>query len=58
MRSVMPGDYRVLAWEEIETGAYMDPEFLKNFETRGETVRAQRGSQNSVTVRVIPAPSR
>jgi len=54
MRSVMAGDYRVLAWEEIEAGAHMDPEFLKIYETRGENVRVQRGSQNSVTVRIIP----
>jgi len=55
IRSVLPGDYRLLAWEELETGIYMDPEFLKNFETRGEAIRIQRGSQNAMTVRVIPA---
>lgn len=56
IRSVLPGDYKVLAWEEVEPGAYMDPDFLKDFETRGETLRVQRGSQNAVTVPVIPAP--
>jgi hypothetical protein len=55
IRSILPGDYKVLAWEDVETGAYFDPEFLKNFETRGEAVRIQRGSQNRVTLRVIPA---
>jgi hypothetical protein len=34
---------------------YMDSEFLKNYETRGERFRVQRGSQIAVTVRVIPA---
>jgi hypothetical protein len=55
IRSVLAGDYRVLGWEDVEPGAYMDPEFLKGFETRGESVKVQRGSQNTVTVRVIPA---
>jgi hypothetical protein len=56
IRSVLTGEYKVLAWEEVEPGAYMDPDFLKDFETRGETLRVQRGSQNAVTVRVILAP--
>jgi protocatechuate 3,4-dioxygenase beta subunit len=56
IRSVLPGEYKVLAWEEVEPGAYMDPEFLQGFETRGEALRIQRGSQNAVSVRVIPAP--
>jgi hypothetical protein len=55
IRSVLAGDYRAIAWEDIEPGIYMDPEFLKPFETRGEGFRLQRGSQSAVTVRVIPA---
>jgi len=55
IRSVLAGEYKVLAWEEIEPGAYMDPDFLKDFETRGDALHIQRGSQNAVTVRVIPA---
>jgi protocatechuate 3,4-dioxygenase beta subunit len=55
MRSVLPGDYKLIAWEELEPGIYMDPEFLKSFETRGETIRIQPGSRNAASVRVIPA---
>jgi hypothetical protein len=55
IRSVLAGEYKVLAWEDVETGAYMDPDFLKDFETRGEVLRVQKGSQTAVTVRVIPA---
>ena len=55
IRSVPAGDYKILGWEDLEPGSYMDPEFLKGFETRGETIKVQRGSQNQVTVRVIPA---
>ena len=40
---------------QLHSHAYMDPDFLKDFETRGETLRVQKGSQNAVTVRVIPA---
>ncbi len=55
IRSVLAGEYKVLAWEEVEPGAYMDPDFLKDFETRGESLRVERGAQNAVTVRLIPA---
>ena len=55
IRSVLAGEYKVLTWEEVEPGAYMDPDFLKEFETRSETLRVPQGSQNAVTVRVIPA---
>jgi len=55
IRSVLAGEYRALAWEDIEPGIYVDPEFLKPYETRGESFRLQRGSQNAVTVRVIPS---
>ncbi len=54
IRSVLAGEYKIFAWEEVEPGAYVDPDFLKDFETRGETVRVQKGSQNAVTVRMIP----
>jgi hypothetical protein len=54
IRSVLAGDYRILAWEDLEPGSYMDPEFLRGFETRGEAIKVQRDSQNTVTVRVIP----
>jgi hypothetical protein len=55
IRSVLAGDYRVLGFEDIEPGIHLDPEFLKGFETRGEAIKVQRGSQNTVTLRVIPA---
>jgi hypothetical protein len=55
IRSVLLGDYKVMAWEDVEPGAFMDPEFLKDYETRGETLRVQKGTQNTVAVRIIPA---
>jgi hypothetical protein len=55
IRSVLMGEYKVFAWEEVEPGAYVDPEFMKDFETRGEPLRVQKGSQSVVSVRVIPA---
>jgi hypothetical protein len=55
MRNVAPGDYTLFAWEQIERGAYMDPDFLGQYEDRGKAVHVEEGGQLSVQLDVIPA---
>jgi hypothetical protein len=55
MRNVTPGDYTLFAWEQIERGAYMDPEFLAQYEDRGKAVHVEDGGHLSVQLDVIPA---
>jgi 5-hydroxyisourate hydrolase-like protein (transthyretin family) len=38
LKSLVPGTYKAFAWEDIENGAYMDPDFVKPFESSGESV--------------------
>ena len=52
MSGIVPGDYTIFAWEELEGSVYFDPEFIRRFETEGEPVRIEEGSNPSVTVRV------
>ena len=47
IRGIVPGDYKLLAWEDVETGAWEDPEFLKDFEDRGQTVTIRPNGQES-----------
>jgi 5-hydroxyisourate hydrolase-like protein (transthyretin family) len=56
-KSVAPGDYRVYAWEDAEYGAWMDPDFLKPLESRGETVSIQEGRRQAIQVNLISADS-
>jgi len=51
--NVPPGDYRVFAWEDVEDGAWMDPEFLRRDEGRGKSIRVAAGRGDSVSVTVI-----
>jgi hypothetical protein len=51
---VPPGDYKVLSWEEVEEGAWYDPEFLRAVENRGTPVRILEGRTETVRVEVIP----
>ena len=51
---VMPGQYKVFAWEDVITGAWQDAEFLRTYETRGVTVDVGTRSPATAEVEVIP----
>jgi Carboxypeptidase regulatory-like domain len=55
IRNVSPGDYTLFAWEQIDRGAYFDPEFLGRYEDRGKAVHVEEGGHISVKLDVIPA---
>lgn len=55
LKSVAPGEYRLYAWDEIENGAYMDPEFMKPFASKCESVSVKEGSQLSERLTLISA---
>ena len=54
LEGIVPGDYRVYAWEEVETNAWTDADFMRNFENRGTGVRIGDGGRATADVRVIP----
>jgi hypothetical protein len=54
-RSIPPGDYRVFAWEALDSYAYFDPDLLRQAEPQGVPVRTAEAATNTVTVRTIPA---
>jgi hypothetical protein len=54
IEGIPPGDYKVFAWEDVETGAWLDPDFIRQFEDRGRPVRITEAGTANVEVRVIP----
>jgi hypothetical protein len=54
MKGLTPGNYKLLAWEDIETGAYQDPEFLKKYEGKAESLSLKPSDRMTVQVKVIP----
>jgi beta-lactamase regulating signal transducer with metallopeptidase domain/5-hydroxyisourate hydrolase-like protein (transthyretin family) len=54
MRGVPPGDYRVFAWESIESYGYFDPELLKRDEAKGQRIKIQESDKLTVSVKMIP----
>jgi Carboxypeptidase regulatory-like domain len=55
LAGVPPGEYKVYAWEDIESGAWMDPDVLKVVEDKGESLTLREGDQKSLTLKLIPA---
>jgi 5-hydroxyisourate hydrolase-like protein (transthyretin family) len=53
VKTLDPGQYRVYAWQEVESGAYMDPDFIKPVENSGQTVTIRESSQETVQVKLI-----
>jgi hypothetical protein len=53
LHGLPPGDYTLFAWESVDGDAYYDPEFLKNYEERGSTLREAEGERKSVQLQAI-----
>jgi protocatechuate 3,4-dioxygenase beta subunit len=53
IRGVAPGDYSVLAWDDVEPGAWLNADFLKEFETRSTKVTVSGGAISSAEVRLV-----
>jgi hypothetical protein len=49
-----PGDYRAFSWADVESGAWQDPDFIRQYEDRGRPVRISEGGTASIELRLIP----
>jgi hypothetical protein len=52
---IIPGEYKLFAWDDIEPGAYMDPEFMKQWESRGTVKTIRDGAQEAVSLTLLRA---
>jgi hypothetical protein len=57
LRGIPPGDYKLFSWEEVENGAWQDPEFLKPFEEKGEEVKLQEDDRKTMNLTAIKTKS-
>jgi 5-hydroxyisourate hydrolase-like protein (transthyretin family) len=53
IKEIPPGEYKVLAFEDVEDGIWFDPDFLKKYEKAGEavTIHAKQTESMKVTIR-------
>ncbi|HXI43587.1 MAG TPA: carboxypeptidase-like regulatory domain-containing protein [Bryobacteraceae bacterium] len=55
IKALAPGRYKLFAWEDVEEGAYQDPDFIRKFEPLGEAVVIRENSHESAQLKLIPA---
>jgi hypothetical protein len=51
---VAPGDYKIIAWEDVPQGAYLNADFVQPYEDRAQSVHVDRAGAISAQVKVIP----
>jgi protocatechuate 3,4-dioxygenase beta subunit len=55
LKGIAPGEYKVYAWEDLEPGAYADPEYLKPHEGKATKLSLKNKGQEQVSLVQIPA---
>jgi protocatechuate 3,4-dioxygenase beta subunit len=54
-RGITPGNYKIFAWEAIESNSFFDPDVLSQYEQQARAVRIVEGDKQKLEVKVIPA---
>jgi hypothetical protein len=55
LKHLVPGEYLLFAFEDIDSTAWLDSEYMKPFESRAAKVTIREGSNPPVEIAVIPA---
>jgi protocatechuate 3,4-dioxygenase beta subunit len=55
IRTIVPGEYKVFAWEDLEPYAYNDADFLRKYEELGTPVAVSESAKSTIQTRIIPA---
>ncbi|MGI8741725.1 MAG: carboxypeptidase regulatory-like domain-containing protein [Bryobacteraceae bacterium] len=53
IKGIVPGEYKLFAWEQVDFGAYQDPDFLKPYESKGESVSIKENAHESKQIKAI-----
>jgi protocatechuate 3,4-dioxygenase beta subunit len=54
-KNLPPGDYKLLAWEELEPNQFQNPEFLDKYISKAETVSLTANDKKVFSLKAIPA---
>ncbi len=53
-QGLAPGEYQVLAWEEVDLNLAMNPEFYAQFAGKSTGVQIEEGAQKNVILKFVP----
>jgi hypothetical protein len=57
LRGIAPGDYKLFCWDEVEDGAWEDPDFLRAYEDRGQKISVENLDAKNADVLAIRTKS-
>src|SRR6185369_15735477 len=52
-KGLKPGEYRLIAWDDVESGAPYDPDFVKPYESRAKAVKVDASGHEAVQLKSI-----
>ncbi len=53
LKNLIPGDYEVFAWQDVERGSYLDPDFLSQYEDEAKAVSLKEGADLNLQLDLI-----
>jgi hypothetical protein len=53
LHGLPPGEYKIFAWEEVDTNAWMDRDYRQPFESRAASVKVDESTTPTVTLKLI-----
>ena len=54
--SIAPGDYKLFAWEDVEAEAWLEADFLKDYEKQGQKITLQPTARVAVDLSLATRP--
>jgi hypothetical protein len=55
IRGIVPGDYKIFAWEDVEPNAYFDPSFMEHYQSQGQPLHIEENGAATISLKSIPA---
>jgi hypothetical protein len=55
IHGLAPGNYKLFSWQGVERNAWQDPEFLKDYESKGEAIEVKDRDEKSIDLKLIQA---
>ena len=53
IQGIAPGKYRLFAFDDVESGAWRDPDFLAEWEDAAEEIELEEGGREAVELELI-----
>ena len=58
LHGLPPGEYKIFAWEEVETNAWMDHDYRQPFETQSVSAKVDASTTPTVQLKLIERGAR